>query len=263
MDWNAGQYETTAAELAPAAGLVVEAAGVTAADRVLDVACGTGNAALAAAARGAAVVGVDSAERLLGVAGDRAAAAGVGDRASFVAGDAEALPVGDGTFDVALSVFGVIFAGDAQRAARELLRAVRPGGRIVLATWIARGPIADMMRAARQAATEGDGPAVPPATAAPQHLDWGATETLERLFAPARVIATEHAIAFTGTSPRAWIEQQDRDHPSWHALRATLSPARYERLLDDLTELLSAGDVGVGELRVDSPCLVARIDVPA
>src|SRR3954453_14228263 len=71
VDWGAGRYETTAAELAPAAELVVERSGVGAGDDVLDVACGTGNAALGAAARGARVVGVDGAARLLAVARER------------------------------------------------------------------------------------------------------------------------------------------------------------------------------------------------
>src|SRR5436305_15136046 len=111
LDWSLGRYERTAGQLLPAARLVVERAAPAAGDRVVDVGCGTGNAALLAAERGARVTGVDPATRLLEVARERAAARGLD--ADFATGDAAHLPVGDGEADVVLSVFGVIFAPDA------------------------------------------------------------------------------------------------------------------------------------------------------
>ena len=133
VDWGKGRYEQTAAELEPVAEAVVAMAAPTAGDRVLDVACGTGNAALLAAARGADVVGVDSSERLVAVARQRAQQAGL--FAEFVVGDALVLPVGDAEFDVVLSVFGVIFAADPAQAVSEVARVLRSDGRAYIAAW--------------------------------------------------------------------------------------------------------------------------------
>ena len=102
-------------------------------EAVLDVACGTGNGALAAAARGAApVVGVDLEPALLELAREAAPDVPV----DWRVGDAVALPVDDAAFDVVVSVFGVMYAFDQPAAARELARALKPGGRAVLANWV-------------------------------------------------------------------------------------------------------------------------------
>src|SRR3954453_13566746 len=114
-DWGAGHYEHTAAQLQGAAVVVVDVAAPAEGEHVVDVGCGTGNASLLAAARGARVTGVDPAERLLAVA--RPLAGGRGPPAPFVSGEAAALPVGDGEADLVLSVFGVIFAADPVAAA--------------------------------------------------------------------------------------------------------------------------------------------------
>src|SRR5882757_10553132 len=104
IDWGTGRYEETAGQLLPASEAVVEAARVRAGERVLDVGCGTGNAALLAARAGARVIGVDPAARLLEVA--RAAATAEGLDAAFVEGEAAALPLDDASADAVLSVFG-------------------------------------------------------------------------------------------------------------------------------------------------------------
>src|SRR3954462_11003045 len=103
-----GNYERTAALLLPAAEELIRVAAPSAGERVLDVGCGTGNAALLAAARGARVTGVDPAPRLLDVARAQAAARGL--EVSFAAGEAAALPLAAASADLVLSVFGVIFA---------------------------------------------------------------------------------------------------------------------------------------------------------
>jgi SAM-dependent methyltransferase len=133
--WALGNYARMAFRLRPVAARLVEAADVASGDAVLDVACGTGNAALAAAARGAGpVVGVDLEPALLEQARDAAPTVPV----EWVVGDAGALPVADGAFDVVLSAFGVMYAADQPGAARELARAARPGGgRVALANWAA------------------------------------------------------------------------------------------------------------------------------
>jgi SAM-dependent methyltransferase len=143
VDWGMGRYEQTAAELAPVAARVVSLAHLERGERVVDLATGTGNAALLAARTGALVTGLDSASRLIDVARDRAANEGV--EASFVVGDIQALPFDDGSFDVALSVFGLIFAGDARRAFEEMLRVLRPSGRALFSVWVPAGPIDAMV----------------------------------------------------------------------------------------------------------------------
>jgi ubiquinone/menaquinone biosynthesis C-methylase UbiE len=128
--WDLGSYERIAAGLMPAATAVVEHAAPGAGDRVLDLGCGTGNAALLAAERGATVTGVDPAERLLAIARAQAAARDL--PATFIRGEAAAIPLPAAAIDIALSVFGVIFAPDAVAAVTELARVTAPSGRIAI-----------------------------------------------------------------------------------------------------------------------------------
>jgi ubiquinone/menaquinone biosynthesis C-methylase UbiE len=139
VDWGLGKYEHTAAQLLPAARVVVERAAPVEGELVVDVGCGTGNAALLAAGRGARVLGVDPASRLLEVAREQAAAQGL--EVTFAAGEAGSLPVEDGAVDVVLSVFGVIFASDVSAAAAEIARVSAPAGRILLSAWVPEGAI--------------------------------------------------------------------------------------------------------------------------
>jgi SAM-dependent methyltransferase len=118
----------------PAARALCEFAGISAGDRVLDIACGPGTAAMEARALGATeVTGVDYAEGMLAVARELTAGQ---TGFTFLEGNALDLPVPDGAFDVAISNFGVIFAPDPERAVREMARAVRPGGRAALTAWL-------------------------------------------------------------------------------------------------------------------------------
>src|SRR5262245_36034551 len=142
VDWSVGQYEDTASQLLPAAEVLVEEAALRHGERVVDVGCGTGNAALLAAARGARVTGVDPALRLLEVARERAAAEALD--VTFLEGEAAALPLADGSAEVILSVFGVIFAPDAEAAAAELARVSADEGRILFTAWIPGGAISHM-----------------------------------------------------------------------------------------------------------------------
>ena len=131
--WSAGDYRPLGAMMLPVAEHLCDRLELHSGVRVLDVATGTGNAALAAARRGCEVVGVDFAPRQLELARARAESEGL--TAAFVEGDAEALPVPDASFDVVVSVFGAMFAPDQVRTARELLRACRPGGKVAMANW--------------------------------------------------------------------------------------------------------------------------------
>jgi SAM-dependent methyltransferase len=132
--WGVGDYPLMAQHLRPAALAAVEAAAISPGDRVVDVAAGTGNAALLAAERGGKVVGIDFEPALLRVADERAQSAGI--EVEWLWGDLEALPVPDHSADVVLSIFGVMYAADHVIATRELARIAAPGARVVLASWV-------------------------------------------------------------------------------------------------------------------------------
>jgi ubiquinone/menaquinone biosynthesis C-methylase UbiE len=141
--WSEGDFAVVAAIVVMVSEELVEALDVVPGERVLDVACGSGNAALAAARRTwGNVVGVDFVPALLERARERAAAERLD--AEFAEGDAAELPFGDGEFDVVASVFGAMFAPDQKQAAAELLRVCKPGGRIGMANWVPDGPVSQL-----------------------------------------------------------------------------------------------------------------------
>lgn len=141
--WGLGNYARVADELIPELGqVIVEACEVGAGDHVLDIAAGTGNAAIPAALAGARVTASDLTPELLDIGRTRAAEAGV--EVSWETADAEALPYEDASFDVVLSCVGIMFAPFHEKAAGELLRVVRPGGRVSLISWTPEGFIGQM-----------------------------------------------------------------------------------------------------------------------
>jgi SAM-dependent methyltransferase len=141
--WSTGRYPSLAPNLLPAISRLVNAAGIDPGHRVLDVGCGTGNAALTARRAGAEVVGIDLARRMLELARDSAAVGGYRDL-DWLEGDAEAVPFRDDAFDVALSNFGHVFAPDPEAAGRELVRVTRPGGRVAFTAWSPDGVVGDL-----------------------------------------------------------------------------------------------------------------------
>jgi SAM-dependent methyltransferase len=208
IDWSIGHYETTAEQLLPAAREVVEVAGVRPGERVLDVGCGTGNAALLAAARGARVTAVDPAARLLDVG--RARAAAEGHEVEFLVGEAAALPVADGGFDVVLSVFAAIFAPDPEAALRDMTRVLAPDGRLVLSAWMPGGAISRMGQVAGQAVRAAVG-----APSAPPPFPWHDTDAVVGLASPLglSVEAAERTLVFTADSPEAYLDAESTNHP--------------------------------------------------
>lgn len=171
--WAEGEYLALSRFLPPASAHLVRAAGVTAGDEVLDIACGTGVTSITAASKGANVTGLDLTPDLLAVAEDEAALAGLpGIR--WREGDAEALPFTDGAFDVVLSSFGHMFTPDPAAAASELLRVAKPGGRIAFTTWPPESAVGQIFQAVGALLPPPPGAAAPPA--------WGVPETVrERL----------------------------------------------------------------------------------
>lgn len=171
--WSLGDYPAVAAEVIPATGpRLVGALGVHRGQRVLDVAAGSGNAAIPAARTGADVVASDLAPALL-EAGQRLAQ-DEGLSLEWREADAEALPFGDGEFDIVMSCVGVMFAPHHQTSADELIRVCRPGGQIGLLSWTPEGFIGQMFKVMKPYAPP------PPAGAQPPPL-WGDEEHVRAL----------------------------------------------------------------------------------
>ncbi|MGB8423682.1 class I SAM-dependent methyltransferase, partial [Paraburkholderia sp.] len=142
--WSSGDYAVIGTTLQGVGESLAEACDLCWDERVLDVAAGNGNASLAAARRGCRVISTDYVAALLDRGAERARAERL--NIAFQAADAEALPFADASFDVVLSTFGVMFTPDQPRAAAEMLRVCRPGGRIGLANWTPDGFIGQLFK---------------------------------------------------------------------------------------------------------------------
>lgn len=142
--WASGDFSVVAARIVYQAEQLCETADLQAGWRVLDVATGSGNAAIAAARRGCEAIGIDYVPALLARGRNRAEAEHLS--VEFLEGDAEQLPFPDATFDAVVSIYGVMFAPNHRRAASELARVCRPGGRIALACWTPDGFIGETFR---------------------------------------------------------------------------------------------------------------------
>jgi SAM-dependent methyltransferase len=253
IDWGIGHYEQTARELEPVAQHVVSLAELKPGERVLDLATGTGNAALLAARAEAEVTGVDAASRLIEVARERAAAEGL--KADFVVGELEALPFEDRSFDVALSVFGLIFSQDARRAFDELLRVLRPGGRALVSAWVPAGPIDAMVGVFGRALAEATG-------RAPKRFAWHDVVAVRELAADtgARVLLHEGELTITADSLEAYFEANERQHPMSVAGRGVLEQAgTYAEVRERALAALREGNEDPRAFRVSSPYRVIEI----
>jgi len=254
VDWGAGKYETTAVELEPVARAVVEQAALIAGEDVLDLACGTGNAALLAGALGAGVIGVDAAPRLLEVARTRAQTFGVD--LEVREGDLLALPVNDASVDVVLSVFGVIFAADPAQALREIARVLRPGGRVLVSAWVAAGPIDAMLGAMGRIMSR--------VTNAPpmERFAWSDAITVGKLAAEAGLsleATTPGELAIMATSPEAYV-MAGQEHPMALAARQAVQQPEVETEVQQaMTAVLRAANEDTAAFLVHSPYVVHEL----
>ncbi len=237
-DWGAGKYEIMAAQLEPVAGIVVDSVEPVSGLKVLDLACGTGNASLLAASRGAEVTGLDVAPRLLEVAAERAAEAGA--EIDWVEGSMLDLPFEDDSFDVVTSVFGVIFGDPPAAVAEEIARVLATQGRVALTAWTNDGVLPEIAKLSRQAVA--DAFDLPP----DEHpaFQWGDEATLRELF-------SEHGIAlqcetkpitFTDASPEAAIAEWKEHHPMWVNLKQAIGDERFEALSEQAVEIFERGN---------------------
>jgi SAM-dependent methyltransferase len=230
--WALGGFDRAAAEQVIVAELLCRAIDIHPGERVLDVAAGSGNAALAAARRGAAVTATDFVPQLLAAAARRAQAEGL-DLQTREA-DAQALPFPDGAFDVVLSTFGVMFAPDQARAAAELLRVCRAGGRIGLTAWTPGSLMATAQATAARFAS------FPPVPGARSPIEWGTETRVRELLGPgitelsAQVLATD----LCGTSPAGRVEFNRTYVGPTKAIFDRLDPAAQQTLTDELASCL-------------------------
>jgi SAM-dependent methyltransferase len=210
--WSTGRYPTLAPNLLPAIARLVSAAGVEPGDAVVDVGCGTGNVALTARRTGAQVVGVDLAARMLELARENAAVTDH-DGIDWQEGDAEHLPFRDDAFDVALSNFGHVFAPDAGATGRELVRVVRPGGRVAVTAWSPDGLVG---RLTDVLTDHVDDPPEDPWA----HLQWGKPEFVRTKLPGVRDLSFSRRIArFRYVSPEHfWREFAEESGPLAPAL---------------------------------------------
>jgi ubiquinone/menaquinone biosynthesis C-methylase UbiE len=169
--WSSGDYGSIAWITVPLARELTEAVDLRPGAKVLDVACGTGHVALEAARTFCDVTGVDYVPELVETARRRAEAEGL--KIDFRVGDAEALPFADDSFDDVLSAIGVMFTADHERAAAELVRVCRPGGRIGMANWTPTGFVGRMLQTV--------GKHVPPPPAAQSPTRWGTEQVVAEL----------------------------------------------------------------------------------
>ena len=257
MMWTIGDYPDIARTIAGVAELVVERAQAEPGEPLLDVATGSGNVAIPAALAGAQVTGLDLTPKLLDVARQRAAEAGV--EITFVEGDAEELPFDDRSFDRVTSCFGVMFAPRQEVAAGELVRVARPGARIVVAAWTPEGLNGQMFK------TVGSYMPPPPPELKPPVV-WGTEERVGELFADsgAELSFERHMVTFEHASPESWLEYNERVLGPAIMAKSALEPqGKWEALRGDLLELYTDNnEAGDGSFRARAEYLLSVAQLP-
>lgn len=251
--WSGGRYEAVAERLRPASVELVAACAPSPGERVLDIAAGSGNAAIEAVARGAAVTASDLTPAMIALGSVRTAALGLD--VPWVEADAQALPFADDSFDLAISVFGAMFAPDPARVAAEMARVVRPGGRVAMAAW---APVGFNEALGRAVAAALD---LPPD--APDPNDWGDEEIARARFAAAGItIRTElRTLRWAFDEVDEFVRFLEEDVPPFAAARRALGDA-YPPLRASLTEVVEEGSAAAAGAGIDAPWLLILGDVP-
>jgi ubiquinone/menaquinone biosynthesis C-methylase UbiE len=236
--WASGDYAAVAARIQSIAEQLIDAADLAAGSLVLDVATGSGNAAIAAARSGATVTGVDYVPALLERARVRAAAEGFA--IEFFDGDAEELTFPDASFDAVVSVLGVMFTADQEGAAAELLRVTRPGGTIALANWTPSSFVGEMFRTV--------GRHVPPPAGVRSPLQWGTEPRLAELLGEgvSELLMRPRTFVFRFRSPDEFVTFFRTNYGPVHTAFAKLDDGARTQLADDLAELAATHDRSPG-----------------
>jgi SAM-dependent methyltransferase len=250
--WASGDYAAVAARIHPMAERLCDSVDLVAGTRVLDVATGSGNAAIAAARHECDVVGIDYVASLLERAHARAAAEGL--EIDLLEADAEALPFADASFDAVLSVVGVMFAPNQEQAAAELVRVCRPGGTIALASWTPNGFVGQLLAVVKRYA--------PPPPGVRPPVEWGSAGRLGELLGDevSRIDARERVFTFRHRSAEAFADFFLTNYGPTERALAGLDASAREAMRVDLEALagtasrLPAG----GPVAIDATYLEAR-----
>jgi ubiquinone/menaquinone biosynthesis C-methylase UbiE len=228
--WSSGDYAVVGTTLQIVGESLCEALDLRSGQRVLDVAAGNGNASLAAARRWCTVVSTDYVPALLERARERAAAERL--EMQFREADAEALPFADASFDVVLSTFGVMFTADHDRAAAELVRVCKRGGKIGMANWTPDGFIGQLFKTIAKY--------VPPPAGAKSPALWGTRPKLAEWFEPhaTSIKVAERQFTFRYWSPQHWLTVFKTYYGPTLKAFAALKPAEQTALERDLLSLI-------------------------
>jgi ubiquinone/menaquinone biosynthesis C-methylase UbiE len=229
LAWASGDYAVIGTTLQIVGESLCEALDLRAGQRVLDVAAGNGNATLAAARRWCDVVSTDYVGALLERARARASAEGL--VVQFEQADAENLPFPDAAFDVAVSTFGVMFTPNQEKAAAEMARVCKPGGKIGLANWTPTSFIGELFKLM--------GRYIPPAPGMKSPALWGTEERLRELFGSriAALQAPRRNYMFRYRSPRHWLDTFRTYYGPMHKAFAALDAGKQESLAEDVLGL--------------------------
>lgn len=233
--WASGDYSIIGTTLQIVGETLAEAADVRAGEAVLDVAAGNGNASLAAARRYANVTSTDYVQSLLDKGRTRAQAEGL--PLQFQLADVEALPFADASFNVVLSTFGVMFTPDHESAAAEMLRVLRPGGRIALANWTPAGFIGRLFKVI--------GAHVPPPAGVQPPSLWGTEPHIVELFGnhSAQIRCERRFFNFRYRSAAHWVQVFRDLYGPTHKAFAALDAAGAQSLERGITALLDEFNV--------------------
>ena len=228
--WSSGDYAVVGTTLQIVGEGLCEALDIRAGQKVLDVAAGNGNVSLAAARRWCDVIATDYVPALLEKARERAAAEGL--EIEFRDADAEALPFPNDQFDVVVSTFGVMFTPDQERAAAELVRVCRPGGKIGLANWTPDGFIGQLFKTI--------GKHLPPPAGVKSPAAWGTRARIDEMFAPhaSSIKAESRNFVFRYRSPEHWLQVFKTYYGPLLKAFAALEPAAQTVLTADIFALI-------------------------
>jgi SAM-dependent methyltransferase len=228
--WSTGNYAVVGTTLQIVGETLCETLDMHSGARVLDVAAGNGNATLAAARRWCAVTSTDYVSSLLDAGRARATAEGL--EVEFQEADAENLPFKDASFDAVVSTFGVMFTADHARAAGELLRVCKPGGKIGLANWTPDSFIGQLFKTI--------GRYVPPAPGVQSPASWGTRARIDELFGKgaARIECSSRQFTFRYLSPGHWIEVFRTYYGPFNKACAALDTEKQAAFIDDVLALL-------------------------
>jgi ubiquinone/menaquinone biosynthesis C-methylase UbiE len=232
--WSTGNYAVVGTTLQIVGESLCEALDLRSGARVLDVAAGNGNATLAAARRWCDVVSTDYVPALLDAGRVRAEAEGYSIR--FQEADAENLPFPDASFDAVISTFGVMFTPNQAKAASELARVCKPGGRIGLANWTPAGFIGQVFKTI--------GKYVPPAPGVQSPALWGTKARLDELFGKSarEIRAASRAFTFRYRSATHWLEVFRTYYGPMAKTFAALDAGRQAAFTEDLLALMASGN---------------------